>query len=109
MKVAELKGPWLDYWVARAESASDLEMPHEDGSKRKYSSDAELAKPIIDRERIYVGSICDSQLGNQSIACIGETDGRRLPLSADSLCLGDTDFEAAMRCYVYSKFGPEVA
>lgn len=109
MHVSELNGPWLDYWVARAEGDSDLKMPHEAAPKHKYSSDPVLAKPIIERERIYIGSICDAELGNQSIACIGEVDGRHLPFSADSYCLGDTDLEAAMRCYVYRTYGPEVA
>ncbi|MFM0432420.1 DUF2591 family protein [Paraburkholderia aspalathi] len=109
MHVSELNGPWLDYWVGRAEGDSDLKMPHEAEPERKYSSDPMLAKPIIERERIFVGSICDSVLGNQSIACIGEADGRHLPLTADCYCLGDTDLEAAMRCYIYSTFGPEVA
>ncbi len=109
MHVSELKGPWLDYWVARAEGVSDLKMPHEAAPEYKYSSDPTLAKPIIDRERIYVGSICDEVLGNQGIACIGGPNGRFLPDPADCFCLGDTDLEAAMRCYVFSKFGPEVA
>lgn len=108
MYVDELKGPWLDYWVGRAEGEPELKMPSEDGPVRKYSSDPDLAKPIIERERIYVGSICDAVLGNQSIACIGEADGRYLPQPADCLCLGDTDLEAAMRCYVYRQYGPEV-
>ncbi|MFM0163791.1 DUF2591 family protein [Paraburkholderia sediminicola] len=109
MYVDELKGAWLDYWVGRAEGDSNLKMPLESAPDRKYSSDAALAKPIIDRQRIYIGSICDAELGNQSIACIGETDGRHLPLSADCFCLGDTDLEAAMRCYVYRTYGPDVA
>ena len=109
MYVADLKGPWLDYWVARAEDVPDLKMPTQCEPSLKFSSDPALAQSIINRERIYVGSICDAVLGNQSIACIGEANGNRLPATADSYCLGDNDFEAAMRCYVYSKFGPEVA
>lgn len=108
MYVDELKGPWLDYWVGRAEGDPNLKTPHEGGPSLKYSSDADLAKPIIDRRRIYVGSICDAELGNLSVACLGEPDGRHLPLTADCYCLGDTNLEAAMRCYVYSTFGPEV-
>lgn len=108
MYVNELKGPWLDYWVGRAEGDSDIRLPSKEAPTRKYSLDPELAKPIIERERIYIGSICDAVLGNQSIACIGEADGRYLPLPADCLCLGDTDLEAAMRCYVYRHYGPEV-
>ena len=109
MYVDELKGPFLDYWVARAEGISDITMPSEAVPELRYSSDPALAKPIIERERIYIGSVCDAELGNQSIACVGEADGRHLPFSADGYCVGDTDLEAAMRCYVYSRFGPEVA
>lgn len=107
MYVDELKGAFLDYWVARAEGLSTA-MPSDGASGLGYSSNPEMAKPIIERERIYIGSICDAVLGNQSIACRGEPNGRYLPLSADCLCLGDTDLEAAMRCYVYSRYGPEV-
>lgn len=106
MYVDELKGRFLDYWVARAEGVSNA-VPIE-GALR-YSSDPELAKPIIERERIYIGSICDAELGNLSIACIGEPDGGHLPFAADCYCLGDSDLEAGMRCYVYSRYGPEVA
>jgi hypothetical protein len=109
MYVSDLKGPWLDYWVGRTEGIPDLKMPNLCEPILKFSSDLALAQPIIDRERIYVGSICDSELGNLAIACIGESDGRFLPPSEDGYCLGDTPFEAAMRCYVYKKFGPEVA
>ncbi|MFM0660127.1 phage protein NinX family protein [Paraburkholderia sediminicola] len=109
MYVADLKGPWLDYWVARAEGTPDLLMPAQSEPVLKFSSDPALAQPIIDRERIFVGLICDAVLGNQAIASVGEVDGRCLPSSEDSYCLGDTALEAAMRCYVYRKFGPEVA
>lgn len=108
MYVDALKGRWLDYWVARAEGISDIAMHGEASPAPAYSSEPTLAMPIIERERIYIGSICDAVLGNQSIACIGEADGRLLPFSADGYCLGDTDFEAAMRCYVYSRYGPQV-
>ena len=109
MYVADLKGAWLDYWVARAEGVPDLKMPTQCEPILKFSADPTLAQPIIDRERIFVGSICDAELGNLAIACVGEADGRRLPSSEDAYCLGDTASEAAMRCYVYRKFGPEVA
>ncbi|WP_408292949.1 phage protein NinX family protein [Paraburkholderia dipogonis] len=109
MFVNDLKGRWLDYWVGRAEGRPDVNISHADAPELKYSSDPELAKPIIERERIYIGSICDTELGNLSIACIGEANGGHLPLSADCFSLGDTDLEAAMRCYVHSRYGPDVA
>ncbi|MFM0227842.1 phage protein NinX family protein [Paraburkholderia dipogonis] len=109
MYVDELKGRLLDYWVARAEGISDIRTVGETAPEYRFSSDPALATPIIERERIYIGSICDAVLGNQSIACIGQANGSRLPFSSDCFSLGDTDLEAAMRCYVSSRYGPDVA
>jgi hypothetical protein len=96
----------LDYWVSRAEqmkeNAGDRNAPL---VVRNYSSDPKLAEPIIAREHIVISHIVDAELGDMSIAWIepsGKTDGRR---PGTRISMGDTDFEAAMLCYVSACFG----
>ncbi|MBR7929406.1 phage protein NinX family protein [Burkholderia ambifaria] len=114
MKVSELQGTLLDYWVARAEGyplscdwnqgeyiligtgAGDLE-------QFSPSSEWDDGGPIIDRtpygiferfEGCWAAGIYRPQSGMRDL-CV-------------SYQLGDTILIAAMRAYVASKFGDEV-
>jgi hypothetical protein len=96
----------LDYWVSCAErikeSAAGQDAPL---VVRPYVSDPTLAEAIIAREHIVISHIVDAELGDMSIAWIepsGNTDGRR---PGTRISMGDTDFEAAMLCYVSACFG----
>ena len=110
MFVDELKGPWLDYWVERAEQRdADPEMPSATQLTRKFSSDRAMAQPIIDRHGIVVGTIHDAELGTKAIACVGIVTKGGVRADDDRYWLGDSELEAAMRCYVGITFGPVVA
>ncbi|MFT4509007.1 hypothetical protein [Caballeronia sp. 15711] len=96
----------LDYWVSRAERIKEL--PAGEGSPLvilNYSSDPKLAEPIISREHIVISHIVDAELGNMSIAWIEPSgDADRHQVGA-KIWMGETDFEAAMLCYVSACFG----
>ncbi|MCX4156985.1 MULTISPECIES: phage protein NinX family protein [Paraburkholderia] len=110
MFVDELKGPWLDYWVERAERRDDdPETSSVVQATRKFSSDYALARPIIDRHGIVIGTIHDAELGTKAIACVGTVTLGGVRADDDRYWLGDSELEAAMRCYVGVTFGPEVA
>lgn len=94
MKVSELEGEQLDYWVGKAEDAYDP-----DGSWFKPSTCWEEGGPIIERERIRLNPFwLDGNYWQARIA--------RPEASYDGF--GKTALEAAMRAYVRSKFGDEV-
>ncbi len=120
MKVGELSGALLDYWVARAEGYSesvDSLMMHIDGSCRIAWHEGDDADslfnpsaswawggPIIDRvpfgiferfEGCWAAGIYRPQPGMWGL-CV-------------SYQLGDTLLIAAMRAYVASNFGDEVS
>lgn len=114
MKVAELEGPLLDYWVARAEgevlapahAAPDpnsgtywLKMGRFASVKPcpQYSSRWSDGGPIIEREAI-------------DITCTEPSLEPRywLALYKNSPAIGLSPLIAAMRSYVASKFGEEV-
>ena len=121
MKVSELTGAQLDYWVARAEGKDaevrSYEMAHGivyycnvmssrggvvvGNSPFRPSTDWAPGGPIIERERIELyapceaGSFADEWTANYEW---GRPEGYRAP----------TPLTAAMRAYVASKFGDEV-
>ncbi|GAQ30277.1 hypothetical protein SAMD00023378_3960 [Ralstonia sp. NT80] len=119
MKVAELEGPLLDYWVARAEgevlapahAAPDpnsgtywLKIGRFASVKPcpQYSSRWSDGGPIIEREQIATVS---ADFGWDAIVyglvCAGGIEG-------SATGQGDRPLIAAMRAYVASKFGEEV-
>lgn len=105
MKVAELEGALLDYWVARAEG---LEIdrafekglhPHlyvfVDGDLVDFAPSSNWAQggPIIDREGLELRRDEPNRWNAMGSGCYGD---------------GHSPLIAAMRAYVASKFGEEV-
>ena len=121
MKVADLEGALLDYWVAKADNRVDVVMENGEavtyrsgGLRRSYvpSNDWGLAGPIIERERISIISGATEWRGKvhwlavkdaDVVAYTGEADVRG---SAEGV--GCAPLIAAMRCFVKSKYGEEV-
>jgi hypothetical protein len=96
----------LDYWVSRAERMKKL--PPDQGRPlviRSYSSDPKLAEPIISREHIVISHIVDAELSNMSIAWIEPSGDADRHQNGAKIWMGETDFEAAMLCYVSACFG----
>jgi len=113
MKVANLDGDALDYWVMKAEhpesSISFAEWP---GKSILYSRAWQWGGPIIEREGISTWRY-DEIPGERTdvwfaAACSihGWDDGTLA--GAGKECTGQTALIAAMRAYVASKFGNEV-
>lgn len=110
MKVAELEGVLLDYWVARAEGRPDIALDDDVGPVVRRDSLNESAGdwfepssnwaqggPIIDRERMSLE--CDGvNFAGEWRACMPDA----------SRGYGETPLVAAMRAYVASKFGDTV-
>jgi hypothetical protein len=108
MKVAELSGAELDYWVARAEGQSaEIVRPNQsevacvvnNSWNFAPSTDWDDGGPIIERERIRLQPNADTWAA-QIFA-----DTRAL---IPTYGYGSTALEAAMRAYVASKYGNEV-
>ena len=103
MKVSELAGVQLDFWVAKAEG---VESSIDTQLKFTPSTDWAQGGPIIDREGIQVAPM-PAKGGTWCAVSIG-----RLPNRAGSAngawVEGPTPLIAAMRAYVRAKFGPEV-
>jgi len=104
LKVSELEGGLLDAMVAKAEGFKAKVKTRDDGSTvcfvacdgtRAYSSYWEDGGPIIERERIETGATRSGRWG----ACVFDSHEWQY---------GPTILIAAMRCYVESKFGPEI-
>lgn len=112
MKVSELTGGELDFWVANAEGKENVELQVAQRSTNKIcvvradggrqfdyayspSSQWSVGGPIIEREKI-------------SLACSqdGKTWYALIPAKTDMS--GPTALISAMRAYVASKFGDEV-
>ncbi|KPD17250.1 hypothetical protein ADM96_20275 [Burkholderia sp. ST111] len=115
MKVSELSGALLDYWVAKAEGSCGTEYVVEDGQwsakdcgVRVYFSRTWVqGGRVIERERIEITPWNDGEGGVMWAATAFEQ--RALPLlSSQRSKWGTTPLVAAMRCYVASKFGEEV-
>ena len=106
MKVSELEGAKLDYWVAKAEKLYKPKIwDFEEGKRCVYqkmsthdifapSRDWSQGGPIIERERMSFG-----HMGGGKYEAL---------IYASRVCAGDTMLIAAMRCYVNYKFGDEV-
>jgi hypothetical protein len=115
MKVSELQGAFLDFWVGKAlgadvELKTDFSESTEDGLYVRRWTGCEGARtdhefspttnwldggPIIEREAIGIMPISDAEwLAEEFITC---ARGR-----------GPTPLIAAMRAYVASKFGEEL-
>jgi hypothetical protein len=119
MKVAELQGELLDYWVARAADLLNprvddgfcwVEEPACDGDPAgtleaafSPSADWATAGPIIERERIAFVPHRDDQLASAFKIDSDTVSGERFRQT------GPTPLVAVMRCYVSSKFGEEVS
>lgn len=97
MKVSELEGADLDYWVAIAIGMKNYIYP---GTGRRYSpsSDWSQGGPIIERERMSIRSVTPM-----------DTQVWYVELGLNCFAYGETMLIAAMRCYVASKFGEEVS
>ncbi|MBU9386624.1 phage protein NinX family protein [Burkholderia multivorans] len=126
MKVSELTGAQLDYWVARAEGkVSDYtEWLRGYASFWRPSNTWSVAGPIIERERInivdraaYLASQGRPKEAGEGkfAALIGSPEqlvqsyfSEYTGLEFEACQLGPTPLVAAMRAYVASKFGEEV-
>lgn len=121
MKVSELTGALLDYWVARANGDAlprinnsgvcGVVVECEDGqagTKRVDfcpSSDWSLAGQVIERERITLSAVRSPEQGGPDPGWCGIA-GRE---DARIYMHGATPLIAAMRAFVASKFGAEVS
>jgi hypothetical protein len=114
MKVAELDGDRLDYWVARASALPivdktivnshkvrtwSVQSPHGEPVWYSPSSDWTQGGPILEHERIDCDAWKNGMGWNASTYHTAEYYAE-MP--------GATLLIAAMRCYVASKFGTEV-
>lgn len=120
MKVADLLGVMLDYWVARAEGADlgpDWDQDeyvivggHSGHPQVEYSPSTDWAQggPIIERERIHLEPFPGGDEYPEWLA-FEQSDGWGEPLYDSPLRqYGDTALMAAMRAYVALRFGDEV-
>jgi hypothetical protein len=108
MKVSQLKGAELDYWVGKAEGIEGVQFGIHDGRcgyydgtvLKIYSPSASwgIGGPIIARERISIEYEWDAMTGEKRWHAHG-------PLWTKIDDQGRTPLEAAMRQYVSSKFG----
>lgn len=98
MKLSELRGVRLDYWVSRAEQTRD----GGDGNEvvvKPYSSNSELAQTIIAREKIQISFALDENDVERPIAHVPPHG---------PVCMANTDVEAAMLCYVFHVYGNQL-
>jgi hypothetical protein len=108
MKTAELEGDALDYWVAVGEGAYFRSLEEFEGASKArrlhhaYSTHWSCGGPIIDRADIWMSSDDTLAEGHPFIASCH-------PHSNNAIQAGPTKLIAAMRAYVASKFGAEVA
>ena len=91
LKTSEAEGEVLDRLVAQCEG-----QVYHGPAWTKYSTDWAQAGPIIEREKINLGSVlCEGQEFWTATMYLAESEG-------------PTPLVAAMRCYVASKLGEEV-
>ena len=112
MKVSELEGPTLDYWVAKAcgwleENGLNFEEMTPQFWEENLVSDMfapstrwEDGGPIIERERIMLYP----EHGTTTWKAYWSYDGPE----SETPAKGPTALIAAMRCFVASKFGEKV-
>jgi len=101
MKVDELEGEILDYWVARAEGFANTFEAFKN-STVPYSSNWAYGGLIVEREHIDTSWHHET---SQWCACI---DGWPQPNLSFGHASSERLLVAAMRSYVASKFGDEV-
>lgn len=122
MKVSELSGTPLDYWVARAEGydpEKEQVILHVDGTCRiAYHEDDDpdsrynpsqswmWGGPIIERAKIDLKSPPNIDAPDEHIDWAASVDDRSVSYTVE--WYGETPLLAAMRAYVASKFGKEV-
>jgi len=107
MKVSELSGALLDYWVAVAQGNQEMRLRadaceiriHPDFEFMPYSPSTAWAHggPIIEREGMTVGTAVSDECAWRASYRLGE-----------SKCYGPTPLIAAMRAKVASHYGDEV-
>ena len=100
MKTSELTGPWLDYFVAKAEHGNTKTV-------LPYAHDWTYGGPIIEEQRIMIGHCADDPVGKQWFAQM-EFEPRADGVRRAKVLFCETPLIAAMRAYVVSKFGDEV-
>jgi hypothetical protein len=122
MKVSELEGAELDYWVAKAIGYEIVMRPQHDigGIEQRmikgkggyfgipqYHRDWSQGGPIIEREGIDVVFLRVEKWWESGMNLTNKENAENLPnLFPESN--GPTPLIAAMRCFVTSKFGEEV-
>lgn len=117
MKVADLAGPLLDYWVARARGLESLRTSEREtqvldrrlgfggGTWVEYcpSGDWAIGGPIIEREQFGEFESLNDGWGAGIYEGPGRGEGKCIAYQS-----GPNILVAAMRAYVASKFGEEV-
>jgi hypothetical protein len=128
MKVAELTGAWLDYWVGIAANKEVQQkygvkwsrtfkvIPHSRGQtcwqmlshrnmRWKPSTDWYIGGPLIERQRIMLDCWPDTAhpSSEHRVWWHASING-----TTDVFGEGETPLIAAMRCFVKSKFGDDV-
>jgi hypothetical protein len=112
MNTTDLSDATLDCWVERAEllrlnpgaSMTDIaRVIH----CQKFTSNVELARPVIERERIQVEQIGDPFRGTIFVAYRLDAVATSI-LDAGRMWPEGTELDAAMVCYAVSVFGDEV-
>ncbi|GER16702.1 phage protein NinX family protein [Variovorax boronicumulans] len=113
MKTADLKGPWLDYWVAKAEGLTPEFKAHQaqqwvtvreqSGVPYAPSTAPGQGQPIMERHRI--GTSWDDVSGqwHAELEHAARVDGVQRSFAA-----GPTQLLAAMRVRVMQVYGEEV-
>ncbi|WP_430229789.1 phage protein NinX family protein [Paraburkholderia tropica] len=110
MKVANLEGALLDYWVAKADGCLEVVYLYQDdnyyatdcGVPVYYSRDWSKGGPIIEREGLAIAPRAHPDF-------IATMTWASQPYSGKSAQhIGSTPLIAAMRAFVASKFGEDV-
>lgn len=112
MKVSELEGAELDYWVAKADGFSPVIIqgkcliPDSDCAPEPFrpSADWDCAGFIIEREKITISPTHGRWKRSDWMA----TERPRNDEFYPAVTFGQLPLIAAMRCFVASKFGEEV-
>jgi uncharacterized protein DUF2591 len=127
VKVGELSGALLDYWVAKCEGREARIAEYTDGNQycvvpagvcgdRGWTDQSiyspstawSIAGQIIERDRIEVTPWHDPRSASVRWCATAFEKRAMGALSPQRSKWGDTPLIAAMRCYVASKFGEEV-
>lgn len=112
MNTTDLPAATLDCWVERAEllrlnpGASTNDVANRIHCQ-KFTTDVDLARPIIEREKIKVDQAGDPFRGAIFLAYRPAAQAVSI-LDAGRVWPEDTELDAAMLCYVVSVFGDDV-